>query len=254
MLRRNTAVLAVCLSMVTLCAACGDDTGPTSGIEGENNANNTGNNANNTGNNANNTGNNDNNTGNNDNSTGNNDNNTGNNDDNNDNVVNNMNLRTPNKHRSDADRCDNERSTDVPLPSEETPDDFVECRSHEECQDGANGRCTGNDRNGWRCDYDRCFEDSECGGFVCECGGGFQSDANACLSKGNCLTDADCGSDGFCSPTLGDCGFFGGVEGYFCHTPEDECIDDEDCGGGSNYCAYDANATRWVCSDSQCAG
>jgi hypothetical protein len=142
---------------------------------------------------------------------------------------------------------------------------FVECRTHDDCPDsdsGKNGRCVGNGHDGWRCTYDLCTTDEECFAVtmgrrsVCECEGGFRSDANTCLS-GNCLTDAECG-DNYCSPSFGECGAYGGVSYYYCHTAEDECVDDADCiGTGTSrqpYCAYSPFAGRWVCSDVHCAG
>ncbi len=165
-------------------------------------------------------------------------------------------ARVPERHRPEALACDDVRSESFDPPPKDAPDDFVACRSHAECQEGTNGRCVGNGHDGWYCTYDLCFEDAACGGFVCECGGGFRADNNVCLTRGDCLVDADCGApgQGFCSPSLGDCGFYSGVIAYYCHTPEDECIDDADCGGGDNYCAYDPNVGRWLCSNSQCAG
>jgi hypothetical protein len=34
--------------------------------------------------------------------------------------------------------------------------------------------------------------------------------------------------------------------GYFCHTKDDDCIDDSDCGDGT--CNYDKFEGRWSCS------
>ena len=102
-----------------------------------------------------------------------------------------------------------------------------------------------------------CRSDSDCGGFVCECEGGFRSDYDVCLRSGNCLVDSDCGDGGYCSPTFGDCGSYSGTVAYYCHTPDDDCLDDTDCGDGSDwgpYCAYNLIAGRWTCSDSHCAG
>lgn len=128
------------------------------------------------------------------------------------------------------------------------------CATDAHCTDGVNGRCE--ERRGTACTYDECFEDSECNtGGPCACEGGFWSDSNACL-LGNCRTDADCG-DGYCSPSFGDCGDYAGVIGYYCHTPEDTCIDDADCGGsdmGPGYCMYRPEVARWACGYGQCVG
>jgi hypothetical protein len=48
-----------------------------------------------------------------------------------------------------------------------------------------------------------------------------------------------------------------GVGGYYCHTPNDQCIDDSDCalGGGSSACTYSTTDGRWVCTmQPVCAG
>jgi len=135
------------------------------------------------------------------------------------------------------------------------------CQSDDECTEGTNGRCLPN-RFQNECSYDDCFADSDCGGGACLCrgarGGVGSYGANQCVG-GNCGTDADCGPGGYCSPSLGDCGDYGGVVGYYCRTCEDECLDDSDCteetsvfGGG--YCAYNPAVGHWACSYSQCAG
>lgn len=159
--------------------------------------------------------------------------------------------RVPRKHRPAAIECDRVRS------SGNAPDgDLYECQVDGDCNDGDNGRCIGNGHDGWYCTYDRCFGDDDCNGGVCECEGGFRSDHNVCLG-GNCRINADCGPGGYCSPSFGQCGDYSGVEAYYCHTADDECIDDEDCGGGDpwgSYCAFDPGRGFWTCSDSHCAG
>lgn len=164
-------------------------------------------------------------------------------------------VRVPEKHRPAEIVCDDQRGPgSSPEPG---ASDFSSCNEDADCQDGANGRCTGNSHDGWNCTYDRCFDDSGCMG-VCQCSGGFRSDANVCVG-GDCQVNADCGPGGYCSPSFGDCGEYLGVVAFYCHTPEDECIDDADCEGepqfGFNpYCAFDPGASHWRCSDSQCAG
>ena len=158
-------------------------------------------------------------------------------------------IREPLKHRPDEVACDDFRS------SEPVEGDFIEgeCERHEDCQDGANGRCVIN-RDFAMCTYDQCFADADCGDSVCRCGDDQGYGPNVCLNVGNCLVDSDCGDGGYCSPTFGECGDYSGVIGFYCHTAEDACIDDADCGGGSNYCAFNPSVGRWMCSDSHCAG
>ena len=108
------------------------------------------------------------------------------------------------------------------------------------------------------CMYDQCTRDVDCEeGGVCECGKGLGG-TNVCLNDSGCQVNADCGVAGYCSPTFGDCGDYSGVIAYQCHTPQDECIDDADCGADENgwgsYCAYSPRSGRWQCEDSHCAG
>ena len=187
-------------------------------------------------------------------------------------------LREPENHRAVAETCDTVR--EVPEPSASvisgiscTSDedcagyengrcvsdtdgdlhceyDLLGCRSHAECTEGENGRCE------YRyytrenvCTYDECFADEDCpAGIVCHCRGDY---GNACYTEGNCLTDADCGP-GYCSPTR-YC-LQRGFDGYYCHTPQDECIDDSDCQtvDTNGVCAYDAAVGRWICRYDQC--
>lgn len=163
-------------------------------------------------------------------------------------------VRVPEKHRAVAETCDNERNNTEPMIPDPNPGPpEVNCTSHADCTDGANGRCIASWRGGVNCTYDACFTDADCN-FVCDCGGGFGSDHNVCLSSGGCQVDADCGPGGFCSPTFGSCGDYSGTVAYYCHTPQDECIDDADCGGYPFYCGYDTVAGKWSCKDEHCAG
>jgi hypothetical protein len=69
---------------------------------------------------------------------------------------------------------------------------------------------------------------------------------NTCVPS-NCRVDSDCGPGSLCSPTLASgCG---GIGGYYCHTPSDECMTDCDCttSDPSLYCAYDTTRGRWSC-------
>jgi len=83
------------------------------------------------------------------------------------------------------------------------------------------------------------------------CSGAFWSDANACL-RGNCRTDGDCGPGGFCSPASeGPCAEGAGLVAYYCHTPQDECLDEDDC-NGAGLCGYDEGLSRWTCQSDLC--
>jgi hypothetical protein len=166
--------------------------------------------------------------------------------------------RVPAVHRSTATPCDSIRPTTEPT---NIPDGgaggWIECRSNAECTQGVNGRCNGNGHDGWHCTYDQCTDDSQCkGGGVCQCEGGFRADNNVCLTS-SCRVDADCGPGRYCSPSLGDCGSYGGVAGYFCHEPADECVDDSDCASSGSIkgtCRYNQTVGHWKCSTSECAG
>jgi len=87
---------------------------------------------------------------------------------------------------------------------------------------------------------------------------GAGSGIGAICVEANCHTDADCGSNGYCSPTVdSECGSFYGTVGFYCHTCDDTCTDDTDCGNGqpgSPYCAYDPTVGHWACGDGFCAG
>lgn len=164
--------------------------------------------------------------------------------------------REPAVHRPSAIDCDHVRS-DGSTPDPGAP---ASCMVDADCSTGENGRCTGNSHDGWACTYDTCFTDDACGaGGVCQCEGGFRSDANVCLG-GDCRIDSDCGPGGYCSPSLGSCGDYGGIVGWFCHAAEDECIDDVDCADGEmpffggGYCAFDPLVGHFRCSTQQCAG
>ena len=124
------------------------------------------------------------------------------------------------------------------------------CSMDSACTSGVNGRCNMNNGGAvfCRCTYDLCAHDTDCPtGQACAChGAAFHPDSNECIA-GNCRTDSDCGSAGFCSPTIGGCG---GLAGYYCHTAGDLCIDDSDCTTGSGQaCQYVTTSSRWECVD-----
>jgi hypothetical protein len=85
------------------------------------------------------------------------------------------------------------------------------------------------------------------------CGDQFPGNAankpNQCVSAG-CVTDADCGPGGYCSPSIAPmCG--NGTDGYFCHTSADQCDDGSDCAG---YASCTWTGSSWTCEQAHCAG
>lgn len=160
-------------------------------------------------------------------------------------------LPVAEQHRASASACPMDRPMTTPDPTA-----MGDCATDADCTEGVNGRCVSH-RGYAFCSYDTCFADDACEG-PCLCrgeGGGVGSGgANRCVS-GNCQTDADCGPGNFCSPTLGDCGLYGGTVGYYCHTCDDECTNDSECTEmGAGYCAYSPTVAHWICQYTQCAG
>ena len=159
----------------------------------------------------------------------------------------------PDVHREVGETCDDERSMDGPFNTSEPQN--MQCATHADCTEGANGRCSDEARfPGTYCTYDECFSDDDCGGNACVCGGGSAGN-NVCVT-GECATDGDCGLNGYCSPTLGGCGPFGGTVGYFCHGELDTCTNDSDCDETSpeGYCRYFEDTGAWACATGQCDG
>jgi hypothetical protein len=158
-------------------------------------------------------------------------------------------TRVPLYHRPDDSQCTAPRSAGSCTAGMMGPP-FV-CSTDSQCADGgADGRCTNSPGGpaGCFCTYDACGTDNDCpSGQLCVChDSAYNHDGNTCL-PGNCRVDADCGPGGYCSPAHGtnDCG---GVNGYYCHTPQDQCIDDSDCAGqGFDVCSWSAQANRWEC-------
>jgi hypothetical protein len=95
--------------------------------------------------------------------------------------------------------------------------------------------------------HDACLVDSDCGGSgVCDCEDPrcthpFATTGNVCL-LGNCRVDSDCAC-GFCAAEL-TCG---GLAGYWCTTPLDECATNADCqdGGTGSVCGWSMD--HWAC-------
>jgi hypothetical protein len=171
-------------------------------------------------------------------------------------------LPAPTNHRSTALACSTTRPPGIHVHADGglSSDGGTggPCTADSQCTSGDNARCTPSEHNGFAtCESDACSTDGDCGkGGVCACGLPASTGRypNVCLS-GNCRVDSDCGC-GYCSPTYGtSCGAYGGVIGYYCHTPEDECTNDDQCTeGGPGYCGYQPTTKRWTCFYSFCAG
>ncbi|MGE0788902.1 MAG: hypothetical protein AB7S26_24730 [Sandaracinaceae bacterium] len=163
-------------------------------------------------------------------------------------------LPTPVEHRASGSACPMDR------PAGFATMDAPGCTADSDCTDGMNGRCN-QSRFDNVCSYDQCFADADCGTGACLCrgaaGGVGAYGTNACIG-GDCRVDSDCGPGGFCSPSLGDCGDYSGIQSFHCHTCDDECTDDDDCDApgtpGGGYCAYNPLVGHWACSYQQCAG
>ena len=160
--------------------------------------------------------------------------------------------RIPEKHRAVAAACTGERTN--PEPTGATGG---QCTKHADCTQGRNGRCVFG-RGGTMCTYDQCANDGECKAGVCNCDSG-TGGTDVCLETSGCKIDTDCGQGGFCSPSQGDCGNYGGVVGYFCHQANDECVDDADCntgapGASGGSCRFNKMVGHWRCETSECAG
>jgi hypothetical protein len=103
--------------------------------------------------------------------------------------------------------------------------------------------------------HDACLSDGDCGGgAVCVCesvrlGGPGPCGVpivvgNECVS-GNCRVDADCAAGALCVPDVSLCG---GVAGYYCQTPGDQCSSNEECTAqASGQCTYQPARGRREC-------
>lgn len=162
----------------------------------------------------------------------------------------------PASHRAEAAVCPEQRSAGSGPQGSCGTDSPPGCLSDADCTAGTNGRCLPD----WRfpclasCSYDTCFSDSDCAdNQPCQCRDSASStDPNVCASGGNCRVDTDCGPGGYCSPgSSSQCLCNRPCSGeYFCHTPNDTCLEDSDCGSQGN-CIYDVVTKRWVCVSCQ---
>ena len=175
-------------------------------------------------------------------------------------------ARVPKRHRAESLPCPQGRGPgsftnfcDLDLDAGFPPGESG-CTLDSQCAAGLAGRCL----TIWgpmppgclgQCSYDQCLSDADCSDNVpCECRTSESAqDANLCAAGGNCRIDADCGPSGYCSPSeIGElCACEGsrpcGEHGYFCHTPNDTCFEDEDCGLGEE-CSYVLLSQSWACA------
>lgn len=136
-----------------------------------------------------------------------------------------------------------------------TPDPMFGCQTDSECDEFPGGVCA--QSSGCFCRYP-CTHDDDCGAdSACACavrwseghpneGGPIYSE-NACVPA-NCRSDADCGG-ATCGVSIDGCRL---TEGFYCHTPEDECTSHTQCAAlnmGLDRCAYKAAEGRWTCVD-----
>jgi len=149
--------------------------------------------------------------------------------------------REPERHRSEAVACVEQGVAGPAMPCETDADCGVDIPRAHCVLSGGSGYCT----------YEWCTQDADCAaGTICECArDGY---ASTCVSSAGCALDVDCPGS-YCSPSFGDCGPYSGTVGYYCHTPEDECVDDADCPGGG-YCWYQPAAGHWMCGATSCVG
>lgn len=133
------------------------------------------------------------------------------------------------------------------------PDPMFGCQADSECVAFPGGICA--QSSGCFCRYP-CTHDDDCGqGSACACavtwseghpneGGPIYSE-NACVPA-NCRSDADCGGT-TCGVSIDGCRL---TDGFYCHTPEDECTGHAECAAlnmGIDRCAYATDQGRWTC-------
>jgi hypothetical protein len=181
-------------------------------------------------------------------------------------------LRVPQQHRVASVTCPEERGVGDFSPDggrdpvssncvNNAMPGSVECLRDSDCTDGTRGRClAGHFACMTYCSYDTCGTDTDCVGAVCECRQqATDVAANSCWAGGNCRVDSDCGPGGFCSPSQVATGCLvfdvSSGQGYFCHTANDSCLDNGDCGeqeivaGRGRVCAYELATSRWGCHE-----
>ena len=157
--------------------------------------------------------------------------------------------RVPREHRGSAAVCaPNPHAGHEPLQPNRGS---AACTTDADCTARPNGICVdryvGQGDFTVECQYDGCMSDAECKDGPCMCGG--SATVNKC-GGGRCRVDADCGG-GYCSPSQDECHW--GLSGWYCHTADDECVDDKDCGSDfDDYCWFDPKKQHWACRHNRC--
>lgn len=157
-------------------------------------------------------------------------------------------LPVPERHIPTPVRCN-----EVPDPGPFDPNIDGDCKSDADCKEGMGARCGLHhpEAKMLYCLSNECMDSSDCpAGHACVCElEPYQGDRrfNRCLAS-QCISDRDCGPQGYCSPSLGFCGTTGRIKGYFCRTPNDKCVNHSDCGKG--FCIYKTD--HWACSYTKC--
>lgn len=136
----------------------------------------------------------------------------------------------------EAVACPRERGSE-PLAPDATP---TACHTDADCTEGQNGRCVRLSNHGSHgpaleasaCSYDECFTDADCPGApraTCWCrrASGEVVGLGHYCTGGECATDADCGEGHYCRR---------GANGRFCHSPADECMEDQPCPAPEQRC------------------
>lgn len=119
------------------------------------------------------------------------------------------------------------------------------CQNHDDCTEGANGRCTPFQLAGCRCSYDECFSDDDCGtDEACVCGDRSRLEGHRCVPA-NCRTDNDCGEGHWCAASL-PCAN-GWVWNLYCTTPEDACVAASPCDELGEAQCLSIEGKPWTC-------
>ncbi len=131
------------------------------------------------------------------------------------------------------------------------------CSQDTDCSDFPPGACH-NQFGYCLCRYP-CQTDDDCGPMgACACDTQYEPSLFESFQGGlytftNCVS-ATCRSDEDC-PGMYTCGlspdYCGGVEGFFCHGPADECQSNSECdiNGEPGRCSYDEDEARWLCEE-----